>query len=81
MSLIFRRQPLAARVWGSTYRTWFPPDVPRQRRKAKRRSARRERRAWVTQGKEDRIGSTQRQEVGGQAVQAAILEQRPQNSE
>jgi hypothetical protein len=38
-----RRQPLAARVWGSTYRTWFPPDPARQKRKAKRRSAKRER--------------------------------------
>jgi hypothetical protein len=39
-----RRQPLAARVWGSTYRTWFwHPDAPRQRKKGKRRSAKRER--------------------------------------
>lgn len=42
------RQPLAARVWGSVYRTWFPPDA--QRKKAKRRSAKRERqkiRTWL----------------------------------
>lgn len=41
MSGAERRQPLTARVWGPSYRTWFPPDVPRQRRKAKRRSSRR----------------------------------------
>lgn len=38
-----RRQPLAARVWGRQYRTWFPPDVTRQKKKAKRRAAKRER--------------------------------------
>jgi hypothetical protein len=37
-----KRQPLAARVWGNRYRTWFPPDG-RQKKRAKRRSARRER--------------------------------------
>jgi len=38
------RQPLAARVWGSMYRTWFwHPDAPRQRKKGKRRSSKRER--------------------------------------
>ncbi len=36
------RQPLAARVWGSLYRTWWPPEG-RNADKAKRRSARRER--------------------------------------
>ena len=39
-----KRQPLAARVWGNGYRTWFwHPDAPRQRKKGKRRSAKRER--------------------------------------
>lgn len=39
-----RRQPLAARVWGSQYRTWFwHPDSPRQNKRGKRRSAKRER--------------------------------------
>lgn len=38
-----RRQPLAARVWGGNYRTWWPPDSTRLRKLAKRRSARRER--------------------------------------
>jgi hypothetical protein len=40
------RQPLAARVWGTCYRTWWPPDG-RHKKKAKRRSARRER--WQAQ--------------------------------
>jgi hypothetical protein len=39
-----RRQPLAARVWGRNYRTWWPAEPgPRHRKKAKRRSAKRER--------------------------------------
>jgi hypothetical protein len=37
------RQPLAARVWGSCYRTWWPADGSRHRKRAKRRSAKRER--------------------------------------
>ena len=37
-----KRQPLAARVWGSCYRTWWPPEG-RHKKRAKRRSARRER--------------------------------------
>lgn len=37
------RQPLAAKTWGACCRTWFPPDPARQRRRAKRRSAKRER--------------------------------------
>lgn len=38
-----RRQPLAARVWGRSYRTWWPPDGTRHRKRAKRRSGHRER--------------------------------------
>jgi hypothetical protein len=41
--IMTKRQPLAARVWGSMNRTWFPPDAARHRKKAKRRSAKRER--------------------------------------
>lgn len=37
-----RRQPLAAKCWGSLYRTWWPLST-RHRKRAKRRSARRER--------------------------------------
>lgn len=37
-----RRQPLAARVWGGLYRTWWPPEG-RHKKQAKRRSAKRER--------------------------------------
>jgi hypothetical protein len=37
------RQPLKARAWGGVYRTWFPDGIARQKRKAKRRSAKRER--------------------------------------
>lgn len=46
---MMRRQPLAARVWGGLCRTWWPPDSPRHRKKAKRRSARRERRQARTE--------------------------------
>lgn len=37
------RQPLAARVWGPSYRTWWWAPGGRNKKKAKRRSARRER--------------------------------------
>jgi hypothetical protein len=44
-----KRQPLAARVWGGgCFRTWWPPDSARHRKRAKRRSARRERQHAVT---------------------------------
>jgi hypothetical protein len=47
-----QRQPLAARVWGSLYRTWWP-DEGRSKKKAKRRSARRERARGRRQIRED----------------------------
>jgi hypothetical protein len=37
-----RRQPLEARVWGRVYRSWYTQEG-RQKKKAKRRSAKRER--------------------------------------
>jgi hypothetical protein len=45
-----RRQPLAARVRGTTlYRTWWPPYTSRLKRRAQRRSARHERVAARTE--------------------------------
>lgn len=38
-----RRQPLAAQVAKNLYRNWWPADSVRYRKRAKRRSAKRER--------------------------------------
>lgn len=75
-----RRQPLMARVWGSQYRTWFwGPDSPRQNRKGKRRSAKRERQKAAAEIRQVRVqgeimkvyhagGDGTRREVNGNGV-------------
>jgi len=48
-----RRQPLEARVWGPLYRTWWDT-CSRHKKRAKRRSARRERQQAKTEIREER---------------------------